>query len=69
MIKHKDLADPNRREVIIFGGGIAGLSAAIYLGRAERDTLVIYHSFTSSAHRSAISTTSRCARSRFSRTC
>lgn len=29
------------REAIIIGGGIAGLSAAIYLGRAERDTLVI----------------------------
>src|SRR6476469_99031 len=29
------------REVIIVGGGIAGLSAAIYLGRAQRDTLVI----------------------------
>jgi len=28
-------------EVIIIGGGIAGLSAAIYLGRAKRDTLVI----------------------------
>jgi thioredoxin reductase (NADPH) len=28
-------------EVIIVGGGIAGLSAAIYLGRAKRDTLVI----------------------------
>ena len=41
MIKHKDLDHPDRREVIIIGGGIAGLSAAIYLGRAERDTLVI----------------------------
>jgi len=30
-----------KREVIIVGGGIAGLSAAIYLGRAQRDTLVI----------------------------
>ncbi len=29
------------REVIVVGGGISGLSAAIYLGRAERDTLVI----------------------------
>ena len=27
--------------VIVVGGGIAGLSAAIYLGRAQRDTLVI----------------------------
>jgi thioredoxin reductase (NADPH) len=29
------------REVIIVGGGIAGLSAAIYLARALRDVLVI----------------------------
>src|SRR3954471_10338554 len=29
------------REVIIIGGGLAGLSAAIYLGRALRDVLVI----------------------------
>jgi thioredoxin reductase (NADPH) len=29
------------REVVVIGGGIAGLSAAIYLGRAQRDTLVI----------------------------
>jgi thioredoxin reductase (NADPH) len=28
-------------EIIIVGGGIAGLSAAIYLGRARRETLVI----------------------------
>ena len=28
-------------EIIIIGGGIAGLSAAIYLGRAKRETLVI----------------------------
>ena len=31
----------DQNEVIVVGGGIAGLSAAIYLGRAQRDTLVI----------------------------
>jgi thioredoxin reductase (NADPH) len=36
-----DFNDPNTREVIVVGGGIAGLSAAIYLGRAQRDALVI----------------------------
>jgi thioredoxin reductase (NADPH) len=41
MIQHKDLDDPHTREVIVIGGGIAGLSAAIYLGRAQRDTLVV----------------------------
>lgn len=41
MIRHKDFDDPAVREVIVIGGGIAGLSAAIYLGRAQRDTLVI----------------------------
>src|ERR1700712_5128140 len=41
MIQHKDLDDPHTREVTVIGGGIAGLSAAIYLGRAQRDTLVI----------------------------
>ena len=41
MIQHKDLDDSQTREVVVIGGGIAGLSAAIYLGRAQRDTLVI----------------------------
>lgn len=41
MVQHSDFDDPNTREVIVVGGGIAGLSAAIYLGRAQRDTLVI----------------------------
>ncbi len=41
MISHKDLDDPQTREVIIIGGGITGLSAAIYLGRSQRDTLII----------------------------
>src|SRR6478609_1491031 len=36
-----DFDEPNVREVIVVGGGIAGLSAAIYLGRAQRDVLVI----------------------------
>src|SRR5436189_1640371 len=35
------LPDPKVHEVIVVGGGIAGLSAAIYLGRAQRDVLVI----------------------------
>src|SRR5688572_11720442 len=34
-------AVPRQREVIIIGGGLAGLSAAIYLGRALRDVLII----------------------------
>jgi thioredoxin reductase (NADPH) len=33
--------DAQIREVIVVGGGIAGLSAAIYLGRAQRDVAVI----------------------------
>jgi thioredoxin reductase (NADPH) len=41
MIEPKDLNPPGVREVIVVGGGIAGLSAGIYLGRAQRDTLVI----------------------------
>ena len=41
MVQHCDFDDPKVREVIVVGGGIAGLSAAIYLGRAQRDTLVI----------------------------
>jgi thioredoxin reductase (NADPH) len=35
------MATRKTREVIVIGGGIAGLSAAIYLGRAQRDTLVV----------------------------
>src|SRR6476469_10699482 len=41
MKRPADFDEPNTREVIVVGGGIAGLSAAIYLGRAQRDTLVI----------------------------
>lgn len=41
MTRAADFDEPNLREVIVVGGGIAGLSAAIYLGRAQRDTLVI----------------------------
>ena len=37
----RDLLDRSVREVVVVGGGIAGLSASIYLGRAQRDTLVI----------------------------
>lgn len=41
MSKRKGASRPRVREVIIVGGGVAGLSAAVYLGRAQRDTLVI----------------------------
>ncbi len=41
MKKSADFEDSNAREVIVVGGGIAGLSAAIYLGRAQRDVVVI----------------------------
>ena len=35
------MSKPCSAQVIIIGGGLAGLSAAIYLGRAQRQTLVI----------------------------
>lgn len=35
------MTKPKKWDAIIVGGGIAGLSAAIYLGRAQRMTLVI----------------------------
>src|SRR5881394_3388257 len=35
------MSESKDAEVIIVGGGLAGLSAAIYLGRAKRDTLLI----------------------------
>lgn len=35
------MAGERNAEVIVIGGGIAGFSAAIYLGRAEREALVI----------------------------
>src|ERR1044071_3117588 len=41
MKRTADFDEPNTREAIVIGGGIAGLSAAIYLGRAQRDVLVI----------------------------
>ena len=36
------MTDRKLREVIIIGGGLAGLSAALYLGRSRRDTLLIH---------------------------
>ena len=41
MKKLKRPDDSNAHEIIVVGGGIAGLSAAIYLGRAQRDVVVI----------------------------
>jgi thioredoxin reductase (NADPH) len=32
---------PEIRDVVVIGAGIAGLSAGIYLGRAQRDTLIV----------------------------
>jgi thioredoxin reductase (NADPH) len=36
------MTDRKLREVIIIGGGLASLSAALYLGRSRRDTLLIH---------------------------
>ena len=41
MKRPADFDDLDCPEVIVVGGGIAGLSAAIYLGRAQRDVVVI----------------------------
>lgn len=41
-MKDTDHTSAQVREVIIIGGGLAGLSAAIYLGRSRRDTLLIH---------------------------
>jgi thioredoxin reductase (NADPH) len=38
----ESMTDRKLREVIIIGGGLAGLSAALYLGRSRRDTLLIH---------------------------
>lgn len=35
--------DPERREVLVVGGGVAGLSAAVFTARAGLDTLVCNH--------------------------
>src|SRR5687767_15949909 len=44
-MEHHQVPEPpdisRSREVIIIGGGLAGLSAAIYLGRAMRDVLIV----------------------------
>jgi len=36
------MGDKRVRQVVIIGGGLAGLSAALYLGRNRRDTLLIH---------------------------
>jgi thioredoxin reductase (NADPH) len=46
------------REVIIIGGGLAGLSAALYLGRSKRDTLLIHSGRSMQSGKSKCRTTS-----------
>ena len=36
------MSEPALREVLVIGGGLAGLSAAVYLGRGRRNTLVVH---------------------------
>lgn len=36
------MPEPQIQEVLIIGGGLAGLSAAVYLGRSRRDTLLVH---------------------------